>query len=696
MRFFYTVTLFLTFLQPFQSLNSQVCINEYLSLNINGILDEDHTYSDWIEIYNNSDIPANITGFGLSDDPSIVKWTFPAAVLPARKHLLIFASGKDRKQLSMNFETIIDVGEDWRYLVPSADIGSAWKSTGFDDSSWQSGSSSFGYSDNDDSTLISTSALSLFIRREFTVTNLADMARLVLTIDYDDGFVAWINGHEVARSNLGNPGENTPWDQLATNSHEAVMYSGGNPEYFEVSNPASVLVEGTNVIAIQVHNNIVSSSDLTLVPFLTIGRMSEGISDISQWLSFPTYGGLHTNFKMDVDSESVYLFNPQGALVDSTPHMNMIRDVSFGRKADGSAIWNFFGAPTPGSTNCNPVTNLMADSVIFSPEGGIHPGSVLITLSCAGGSNDSVYYTLDGSIPDKTDNLYTGPFTLSSSKVIRARSIRHDRLPGPVSSRTYVTALDHDLPVICLSTEPFNLWDNLAGIYTFGPNTPTQMPYYEANYWKEWERPVHIELYDTDGIRQIDQDAGMKIFGGWSRTAPQKSLALFARKDYGKGSFKYRFFKTRSNEKFESLVLRNSGNDNMGLQFHDCFMTGLARDMDVDVQAYQPAAIYLNGEYWGLLNIREKISDHYVAGNHLVDADSVNLLEYDGQILNGTNTRYLALRDFMNQKSTLQNDADFNKVSEQIDIDNFIQYQLLNIYLNNRDWPGNNIKYWNT
>lgn len=697
MRFFYTVTLSLIFLQPFQFIKSQVCINEYLSLNINGILDEDHAYTDWIEIYNNTDGPVDITGFGLSDDPSIVKWTFPAAVLPGRQHLLIFASGKDRKQMPMQFETIIDVGEDWRYLVPSSDIGATWHAQGYDDSSWQTGSSSFGYSDNDDTTQISASARSLFIRKEFTVTDVANLARLILTVDYDDGFVAYINGHEVARSNFGNPGEYMSWDRLALNSHEAAMYSGGDPEYFEISNPISVLNEGTNIIAIQVHNNIATSSDMSLVPFLTTGKLTEGADHISPFLEFPSYGGLHTNFKMDADSESVYLFNQQGTLIDNTEQKNMPMDVSYGRNGDGSATWTFCGIPTPGATNNITYTGQVpADTVLFSPEGGIHFGGVSVSLSSAGGTSDSVYYTLDGSIPGKSDHLYEGPITVNNSTVIRARVLKFNRLPGTVGSRTYITALNHEVPVVCLTTEPFNLWDNLAGIYAFGPNTPTQDPYPEANFWQDWERPVHIELYDTEGIRQIDQGAGMKIFGGWSRASPQKSVSLFARKEYGKGSFKYQIFNTKSIDKFESVVLRNSGNDNMGLQFHDCFMTGLARDMDIDVQAYQPAAIYLNGEYWGLLNIREKVSDNYVAENYLINADSVNLLEYNGQIIDGTNTDYVELRDFMYQKSTLQSSADFNFVSDKMEIDNFIRYQILNIYLNNRDWPGNNIKYWNT
>jgi hypothetical protein len=333
--------------------------------------------------------------------------------------------------------------------------------------------------------------------------------------------------------------------------------------------------------------------------------------------------------------------------------------------------------------------------VIFTPEGGKHLGGVTVSLATLDVS-DSIYYTTDGSMPDKSDHLYTGPVNVTGSEVIRARAFHYGAVPGPVGSNTYVTELDHDLPVVCLSTEPANLWDENTGIFVFGPNPPGDFPYFNANFWKDWERPVHIELYDLTGIKRIDQDAGMKVYGAWSRAFDQKSVALYARKAYGKGSFKYRFFKDKPIEKFESIVLRNSGNDNMGLQFHDCFMTGLTREMDIDRLAYQPSAVYINGVYWGLLNIREKISNDYVSENHNVDAESINLLEGSGTVLDGNRRDYQALVNYMYTKSTLQNDADYQWVGNRIDKDNFIKYQLTEIYLNNRDWPSNNIKFWNT
>ncbi len=117
------------------------------------------------------------------------------------------------------------------------------------------------------------------------------------------------------------------------------------------------------------------------------------------------------------------------------------------------------------------------------------------------------------------------------------------------------------MPVVCISTDPDNLWDNNTGIYVLGPNASSEEPNYGANFWQDWEKKAHMEFYDANGKKQIDQDIGIKIFGSWSRAFPQKSLAIFARNVYGKGSFEYQFFKDKPIKKFESLVLRNAGND---------------------------------------------------------------------------------------------------------------------------------------
>jgi hypothetical protein len=675
--------------------HSQVVINEFLASNMNGIIDEDNEYPDWIEIYNEGTEALDLFGYGLSDDILLpLKWEFPNTNISPGGHLFVFASGKDRKIVPMIFQTIIDLGDQWEYIVPDSDQGTAWRFAGFDASAWGVGPSGFGYGDDDDNTIISTT-LSVFVRKEFEIADLASIQQLFLNMDYDDGFVAYINGIEVARENLGAAGQEVPFDQNTGDLlHEATMWEGGMPELFIIPNPQDILVEGTNVLAIQGHNVSLTSSDMSLIPFLTIGRSgNDYMTDVSEYLSFPS-GGLHTNFKIGMGGESLYLSNPSGIIIDSVSGTALLNDISFGRQPDGSALWYYFGEPTPGSSNTTPGTaEITIDTVVFSKKGGMYSTGTSILLSSS--TADDIYYTLDGSIPTKEDILYSGPISINKNSVIRARVIGTNTLPGPVITNTYITELNHEFPIVCISTDPPNLWDELTGIYAMGPN-PGDDPYFGANFWQDWEKAIHLELYDANGVKQIDQGAGMKIFGGWSRALDQKSFALYARKQYGKGSFEYKLFQEKSIDKFESIVLRNSGNDNMRLQFHDGFMTGLTTGMDIDRQAFQPSAVYINGEYWGILNIREKVNEHFIASNHQVDADSVNLLELAGDVIFGSNEDYLELLQYINVNSNLNNDDRYKWMNEKLDMDNYIQYQLTQIYLNNTDWPGNNIKYWNT
>lgn len=407
-------------------------------------------------------------------------------------------------------------------------------------------------------------------------------------------------------------------------------------------------------------------------------------------------GKLHTNFKLDSEGEGLYLFNTSGTLVDSIKPVALPHDVSYGRKPEGTANWYYFDDPTPGTNNSTAgAANIVTDSVIFSDKGGKHLGGIVVSLS-AKNVSDKIYYSTDGSEPDKNDNLYTSPININIDTVIRARIIRDNALPGPVTTNTYVTSLDHEFAIVCLSTNPENLWDDSLGIYVYGTSYENYDPYLGANFWEEWEKPTQFELYDSLGVQQIDQLSGIKISGGWSRSNSQKSLAIFARKDYNKGSFSYQIFKNKPIDKYKSIVLRNGGNDYWGLRFQDEFLTSLTNNMDIDKQAFRPAATYLNGKYWGILNIREKVNEDYIAENYNIDPSQVNLLELYGNAIYGTNDKYFALMDFLNYSPTLSDLTDYNSVANQVDLNNYIQYQLSEIYFNNSDWPGNNIKYWNT
>lgn len=685
------------FLGVIVSVQAQLSINEFVATNYNGIVDEDSEYPDWIEIYNGGPTSVNLGEYYLSDDKlTPQKWQFPSYTIQSKGFVAVMASGKNRTTLPYSWRTIVDRGQVWRYRVPTASIGNTWRNLDYDDSAWAQGSSGFGYGDGDDATLIPNPSLSVYIRKTFQIDDLAKVRNLILHIDYDDGFVAYINGTEVARSNMGNPGQAVEYNTMATD-REATIYNGGVPETFDLGNYLSLLRQGTNVIAIEGHNASSNSTDLSLIPFLSIAteELTRTIS-VHQYFT-PRENYMHTNFKIDNAGEMIYLVSPSGQFIDSLGNVPLDADISYGRQPDGTKNNFYFATPTPGTTNNNQqgAVNLKADSVIFSAKGGYYPSGVLLYLSSPV-ATDKIYYTLDGSMPSSSSAVYSNPLNISTDRVVKARIYRTGALPGPVVSNTYIKGKNHKFPITSLSTDPANLWDYYTGIYVKGPNASSDNPYYGANFWQDWEKPAQLEVYDSNKQQVINQGVGIKIYGAWTRANALKSMSIFARKEYGKGSLEYAFFNDKKITKFESLVFRNSGNDFGYTMFRDGFMTGLTRKMDVDRPAFKPSAHYLNGEYWGILNIREKINEHFVADNHQFDTEDLALIAHNTagtEVLHGTDTDYKALLSYL-QNNNLQTDANYHKALESIDVDNFIQYQLTQIFVDNTDWPGNNMKFW--
>jgi len=177
----------------------------------------------------------------------------------------------------VHWETAVYADDEWAYLIPESELLSDWNTIGFDDSDWSTGPGGFGYGDEDDGTEID-SALSVYLRRIFAVTDPADLFSAILHADYDDGFVAYLNGTEIGRSfNLGEPGTFVPYDETTSTDHEAQLYWGGYPDAYTLDSLqlASLLTAGENVLAVQVHNVGITSSDMSSNFYLSFGIADE-------------------------------------------------------------------------------------------------------------------------------------------------------------------------------------------------------------------------------------------------------------------------------------------------------------------------------------------------------------------------------------------------------------------------------------
>lgn len=674
-------------------LAGNIIINEASSSN-STFDDEDGDSPDWFELFNNGDTAVDLTGWSVTDDSlEPTKWVFPQTVLAPGAYLRIWASNKDRLGGGA-YRTLVNQGDSFKYIIPSSNLSSSWTNVGYNDSSWQQGTSGFGYADGDDSTIIPTGTRSVFVRKTFTVNDLEFMEQLWFDIDFDDGFVAYINGVEIARSNI--VGDRPSFDTTTITDREATMYQSGSPLRFPINDIQAFLNAGENVLSIQVHNANATSSDMTLIPFLSafyMGQTNDGITPPSI-LGFDN-PSLHTNFKLSSDGEDLILFDSTGNQLDLLNVSGLSTDDSIGRSPVDASIM-YFDTPTPGSANPDTgYTGAIESKVEFSHDGGEFDGQSIILSGAAEG--EEIRYTLDANIPNMSSSLYTSPIIISGDTVVRAKIFRNNYIPSRTYSRTYVTSNTHDLPIVSLISEPYNFFDQQQGIYVYGPeeNYENNLPFFGANFWQDWEREVHFSFYEPSGELGVAMNAGIKIFGAWSRANDQRSFSIFARGRYGKSTLHYPIFPDLDYDRFESIVLRSSGNDWMKTNVKDVIATSLMKDSGIEYQDHRSAVVYLNGQYWGFYNIREKVNEHFLDDKINVDKSEINILEANGDIVQGSNAAYNDLITFVTNNN-LSDQSNYDFVASQVDIDNFITYQVANIYLDNTDWPGNNIKFWNS
>ncbi len=680
--------------------HSQILINE-ISPN-KGLIDEDSEENDWFEIYNTSNETVDITNYSFTDNSNEPdKWIIPSASLAAGEIMLVFASGKDRKVRVHHWETIIHNDDTWNYFPGTSEPDADWTSLNFDDSSWESGPGGFGYGDGDDNTILEPMT-SVYMRKTFDVADTSNMSWFIFHADYDDAFVAYVNGIELGRSyNI----EGTPpaYDVEITDIHEANLYLGEQPEIYGIPKVLVPLVlnPGENIFTVQVHNANIFSSDMSSNFFLSAGISNEeyAYSSTPEWFNLPS-SYYHTNFKLS-PGETLSIFDSNGNLVDEKIiEDNIGLGLTTGRSPDGSGTWCLFEGGSPDYTN-NDIWcyDGVEEQPTIALESGFYIGTQTVAVSPGSGTG-VIRYTTNGDVPTEASPVYSSPITIDENSVFSVKAFSTANLiSSQVVDRTYfINDENHNLPVFSIITNPDNLWDWETGIYVDGPNADlNNYPYYGANFWEPWSRWSRLEFFDRDGLKQAEETFDLEIHGGWSRAEPQKSFRFDFKSQYS-GDLDYPVIPDKSYiTSFNNLNLRNGGQHVWADKIQDAFIGRLVKNTNIDYMGYEPALLFLNGEYWGLYGIREKIDEHYVEDNHFFDNDEVDLLN-SWNTLAGSDTHFFESYDIL--MNTDADDANFyNEFDSRFDVLNYTDYFITETYAQNLDWMGvgwgaNNLKLW--
>lgn len=655
----------------------KLVINEVCPAPRSGLRDEDGDLSDWIEIKNNTNEQISLSDLALSDNAQRpTKWLFPddAAIAP-NGYYLVFASGKNRENPGSYPHTNFSLSGEGE-----------------------------------------------------TVTLSTRQGQMLDRITYPNMPV----DHSYGRNTT-----NGEWTVFTVPTPGAANDSAGfkmADEYLRAVNPYKVYITE----AMSSNDSVTVSAGMPFSDWAEIYNAGDQVVDISGWglsdnLSWPrkwqfpngtsiwpgefkvihldkskTPGtdaaNLRASFALArAGGEVVTLSDPEGRVLDRMVLPEIPTDISYGRAADWSGFF-YFEKPTPGAVNSVGFTGF-APLPVLSEQGGLYKENLLISITAPEGAE--IRYTLDGAIPTiENGHVYSKPIPIHDTIVLRARCFVPGLHPSDIVTATYVMKTYFSLPVVALTTDPFELWDPDTGMLAFGEGVdinsykkiPFKNPYPTYATHGKIHRPGYAEMFDSKTDQVIfSQGVTFALIGQYSLDMPQKSFKVHARARFGSKYFNAALFEDRPFDQYKSIVLRVSGNDAVWTRMADGVQSRLVDLIDTTVihQAWKPVIVYLNGQYWGHYNLRERVSRYFVAqheGIPLEEADNMTILEANGKPYWGSNAEYKELVKKAKTLSPATNPEDLKYLTDRIDVDNYFDYMIFEAFFANSD--TGNIRYY--
>ena len=398
---------------------------------------------------------------------------------------------------------------------------------------------------------------------------------------------------------------------------------------------------------------------------------------------------IHTNFKLtQTKFEQIALCDASGTILDSVSMQLTKKNHSRGRTTNGAATWGIFTSPTPGNANTAASTAYTPMPVMDIAQ-GFFSGSQTVSISDAD-PNAVIRYTLDGSTPTAASAIYSTPITISSTKVLRAAafSTQTGILPSFTETNTYFINVTHDPRYYILSLASTD-FDALF------------------NSWGTWDIDSYLEFYSKDRLLVSEGEGKVDPHGNDSWAFPQKGIDFEMEDDYGyTHTIDYPIFEIQDRETYDHIILKAGASDNYpltwgsggGCHLRDAFVQTLAQKfkLDMDYRTYEAAIIYINGEYWGLYEVREKMdepdyTDHYYNQGE----EDIDVLAFWGglNIKYGSDTAWNNLYNFT-MANSLAVPANYAHVNDRLNIPGFIDYCIFNTYIVNSDWISWNTMWW--
>ncbi len=623
---------------------SDIALNELMCANVDLFPDENGECHDYVEIANRGEGDVDLEGYWLSDNAAKPnKWRVPAVTLPAGGVLAIHCSGEDRRDdpthLHASFklsrgETVCLAQPDGTMIstvtLPELQAGQAL--------SWIDGE---GWG----------TALPPTPNRENTLE-----AALALDGEGAGRRAGRVYISEVMASPVT---EKRDWLELFNDS-DADADIGGWGLSDRLSHPRKWQFPAGTVIPAHGY----------LAVFLVGDATAPGGDYLSAPFALPADGGC-----------AVSLCDASGAILDSLYLPQQYAGASFGRDAEGRC--GYFAVGTPLAANGGRALLGPAQGARYSTPGGLHTSGEHIEVTLTANPGARIYYTLDCSDPGEDKTLYDGtPIPVDGNTVLRTRVYEEGRLPSVMDAQSYlfdVKAAGEAPYVVSLVSDPTGLYSDETGIMVMGLHPEAKFPHgdygHGANFWMDWEREAHVELFTGAGETAISQECGIKLHGRNTRAFELKSFKVIARGRYGAKLFKYPLFRDRPWDEYEAFILRYSGQDYKYTFMRDAVLTSMAANTSVMYMEAEECIVYLNGEYYSAMYVRENVSPFSLARREgwAGQEAALDLVKSGADVKQGTNESYAALRTWLDGHDANTQEA-YDRIAAEVDIDNFIEF----------------------
>ena len=727
--------------------SGKLIINEVMASNKTTLMDYNGKYNDYIEIYNGYDYDINLEGYFLSDDNfNLRKWVFPSVIIKANDYLIVYPDGtnnisdnelhtnfkldsdgevltlsnNDVKVLSRIFfentksdtsygyngknyvyyylgtpgkendlsyseEPIVDEVSSVKLRINEYSKGNNSQIEIFNGESKDIDLKNY-YISNDSKDIYRYKFPSVIIKSHDYLVLYADgndkveddNIHLNFKLDYDDRVLIFSDNKKslVEKIYLTQLGSNYSYG-LYKNKwflYKDSSFGNENDDNYVVNNSDNSKIIRINEVSLeQVEIKNMTDEDISLDQYSIVLKNDKVFNLTGKKISANGYLVFsNSDFKFGIDNggDKLYLFR-NGKKIDEYEVGKLSSGISSGINNEGVRV--YYSSTSMGKDNSGDGYFGYAKAPVFSINGGYVDEGAKISIHTD--DDSQIYYTVDGSFPTVNSKKYEGEIEINKTTVVKAIAYKDGYINSDIVSRTFFVGRKHDVSVISISSDYYNLF-GYSGII--------------SNYYQNVDKKISFELYE-DGKIGTSFVGDAKISGMDSRKQPQKSMSIYLRRDYGIKEITYPLFNNYENNNYSSMLLRNAGEDPKNIRIMDAALTrALKGEMDLDFQDYKPVVVYINGEYYGLYNLRDKLNSDYVKTKFGVNKDSIDLIKYT-TAKNGSTYEYNNIVNYIYSHDMSVYEY-YEYAKSKIDVEELVNYFIVESYYGNTDLG--NIKYY--